>query len=124
MKYSLYIILLANRKLPPSREKTGALNCILAVYRKHPSVIKEWKDYYNLCCQDNPSPQQMEHAYTQLLTEMGKVLKYKEIAQIDLEKFYLPKGLVEAEELQSAVQQGFLKFFEAASTAIQNRESS
>ena len=94
-KYRLFLTLMAHRKrLVPTYDLVDSLNTIDVIFANHQNVINLWHEYYAMLCQkfDDTNYEARSHKHLQLLSEMAKVLGYKKIQQIDIDKFYVPEA--------------------------------
>jgi hypothetical protein len=102
-KHKLFITLMGERKsLPFSRETVKALNTIDIVFSNNPIVIGLWHKYYALLSQPTAG-EERGHTWIELLTAMAADLRYPNVKQTDLDKFYIPQGHVDDAEFQRKV---------------------
>ena len=90
-KLRLFGTLMAHRKaMPLAPEWVMALNLIDVVFSDHPKVLALWHELYQLF--QNPTrTQAQDHKYLELLSEMASVLRFRQLQQTDIDKFYLPQ---------------------------------
>jgi len=117
-KYRLFLILMAHRKrLVPTYDLVDALNTIEVIFANHQDVIRLWHEYYALLCQkfDDTNYEARSHKHLQLLSEMAKVLGYKNIQQIDIDSFYVPMIHGSIAEMSVKLQAELLRVLENTS---------
>lgn len=101
-KHKLFITLMGERKgIGISREMANALNTIDVVFSDNSIVVELWHKYYALLSQ--PPGQERQHTWLELLTAMASDLRYLNLKQTDLDKFYIPQGHVDDAEFQRKV---------------------
>ncbi len=123
----LFLALMAHRKaLPPNPEWVNALNVIDVVFANHPNIIDLWHDFYNLLSGDwEKNQQQRDHKYLELLSAMARVLGYRSLSQIDIDKFYIPRAYGDQYETNVKVQKEWLRVLEnSARFVVDKREDS
>jgi hypothetical protein len=93
-KERLFSTLMAHRRsYPPTYEWASALNLIDVVYADHDDVVKLWHEHYDLLCSTKEeNVQGRNHKYLELLSAMAKVLGYKKLDQVSIDKFYQPSA--------------------------------
>jgi hypothetical protein len=93
----VFLALMANRKaFPIEKDFVRALNLIDVVFAKESAITQKWHRYYDLL---GMKPRQMDvegHTYIELLSAIALHLGYDNIQQTDIDKFYLPEGLLPA----------------------------
>lgn len=90
-KQRLFLTLMAHRKSnPPTFDLVNGLNLIDVVFSQHRQVVTLWHEYYDLLCQTPVNWHLAESKYLDLLSEMAKVLKYSDLSQTDISRFYSP----------------------------------
>jgi hypothetical protein len=103
-KHQLFLALMAERKSPfVSQQVAQALNKIDVVFADSAAVKARWHEYYALLHQSAGEPR--THKWIELLTTMAQELGYKQLAQLDLDKFYVPQGHVDDADFQRKVGQ-------------------
>lgn len=104
-------------------ESVRALNVLDVVFSDDEKVRNAWKIYYDKLCVDNPTESELkkiQDAQYELLDTMAQSLGYKDkITWKTIQKPYVPKGMVEAEQNQHKYQEGQLAFADIA-VAIKN----
>jgi hypothetical protein len=70
-------------------------------------VVDLWHKYYALLSQ--PPGEERNHTWLELLTEMAADLRYSNLKQTDLDKFYIPQGHVDQLDFQREVQVEWLR---------------
>ena len=108
-KLQLFLTLMAHRKAtPPTYEWVRALNLIDVVFAEHAQVVALWHELYQLL--NNPStPEAQGHKSLALLSEMGSVLGFKKLQQIDIDKFYCPQAHVDQLKINAETQAELLR---------------
>lgn len=98
-----------------SREGVEAMNTIDVVFVDDKKVREAWKDSNDKFRVTNPDQQHLEkirQAHFKLLEEMAKALGYKDkITWETIQNPYVPKGLVEQINSQTAYNQGMLSLW-------------
>lgn len=104
-------------------ESVRGLNILEVVFseKKDKPVRDAWKAYYDRLCVDNPSESDLKKirdAQYKLLEAMAVSLGYKDkITWETIQNPYIPKGMIEAEQKQNALQDLILgmgrKFYES-----------
>ncbi|MDQ7818353.1 MAG: hypothetical protein RDU14_15100 [Melioribacteraceae bacterium] len=107
-KMELFLTLMANRKtFPPPYSVVNGLNTIDVVFHQHSSVLILWHQYYDSLHQkaEVVDWERQNHIYLDMLTEMARVLHYKNLKQTEIDKFYTPiaygQQYVISQELQN-----------------------
>lgn len=107
-KHHLFLTLMGERKgLAFSQQMVKALNTIDVVFSNNPTVVALWHKYYALLSQ--PPGEERNHTWIELLTAMAADLRYPNLKQTDLDKFYIPQGHVDQVEFQREVQTEWLR---------------
>ena len=117
-KMNLFLTLMASRKVsPPPYVVVNAMNTIDVIFNRHKSVIDFWHKVYDSHHQkaENINWEQHDHLYVQMLSEMARVLGYKNLQQIDIDKFYTPIAHGEQYLISQKLQQEFLRVLENTS---------
>lgn len=110
-KLSLFLSLMAERKAPlVSPQVAQALNKIDVVFSDVGTVKDKWHEYYALLHQPPGEPR--THKWLELLATMATELGYKNLSQIDLDKFYVPQGHIDDAEFQKKVGQQWARVLE------------
>jgi len=110
-KHKLFISLMGERKgIAISREMAKSLNTIDVVFSDNATVVGLWHKYYALLSQ--PPGQERDHTWLELLTAMAADLRYSNLKQTDLDKFYIPQGHVDDAEFQRKVAQQWSRVLE------------
>lgn len=95
-----------------SPESVRALNIIDIVYADDNNVRLRWKEYYDRLCIDSPSDtdlKKIKTAQEKLLEAMAVSLGYKDTVTWEtIQNPYVPKGMIEAEQMQREYQNGQL----------------
>lgn len=101
-KHQLFLALMAERKAPlVTAQVAQALNKIDVVFANSTKVKSCWHEYYALLHQ---APSELRvHKWLELLTLMSQELGYKQLSQLDLDKFYVPQGHVDDAEFRRKV---------------------
>ena len=99
-------------------DSVRALNVLDVVFSDDKKVRNAWKKYYDKLCVDNPSDAELikiQDAQYDLLEAMAESLGYKDtITWKTIQKPYVPKGMVDAEQNQRKFQEGQLAMAEMA----------
>ena len=107
-KHKLFLTLMGDRKgLLISQGMAQALNTIDVVFSDNMIVVDLWHKYYALLSQ--PPGEERNHTWLELLTEMAADLRYSNLKQTDLDKFYIPQGHVDQLDFQGEVQAEWLR---------------
>lgn len=107
-KRQLFLALMAERKsyaIPP--QVAQALNTIDVVFSDNKHIVGLWHKYYALLAQ--PSSQERDHTWLELLAAMAIDLGYPGLSQTDLDKFYMPQGQVDQFEFQREAGEHWLR---------------
>jgi len=102
-KLQLFLTLMAHRKsVAPPLDRTNALNLIDVVYAGDSKVVALWHRLYELLCQkpEGVDVEAKNHTNLDLLSEMAKVLGYKNLQQTDIDKFYVPQDVGDNAQMQ------------------------
>ena len=117
-KMNLFLTLMANRKtFPPPFSIVNGLNTIDVVFHKHNSVLNLWHQYYDSLHQkaENVDWEKQNHSYLDMLTEMARVLDYKNLKQTEIDKFYTPIAYGKQYEISQELQNEFLRVLKETS---------
>ena len=107
-KHRLFLTLMGERKgLVISLQMAQALNTIDVVFSDNPTVVALWHKYYALLSQ--PPGEERAHTWLELLAAMAADLRYSNLKQTDLDKFYIPQGHVDQLDFQREVQTEWLR---------------
>jgi len=107
-KHRLFLMLLGERKgLVISLQMAQALNTIDVVLSDNTTVVTLWHKYYALLSQ--PPGEERVHTWLELLAAMAADLRYSNLKQTDLDKFYIPQGHADQIEFQREVQTEWLR---------------
>lgn len=95
-------------------ERVYSLNIIDIVFANDKNVRKSWKEYFEKLCIENPSGNDLvmiQKAHYKLLETMANSLGYKDkITWETIQNPYIPKGMVEMEQMQRTYQEGQVAF--------------
>jgi len=113
------------------QEWVDTLNKIEVIFHDHPSVIKLWHKYFSsltlLSIPNAPPPlhEESKRLRLDLIIEIARVLGYKNIKTTDVDRMYVPGGLVERAFLEQRRLQTAVKMGEEISKNIdeQNKNS-
>lgn len=123
IKRSLFITLMVNRVFGAySQERMGALNSIDVIFEDSPKIRELWHNYYVALSQDPMNDQIVNHSHLDLLSEMAQSLGYKALKQTDIDKFYLPKGMLESTKLIEDTQREWLRVLRNTSHLVVDRK--
>lgn len=115
-KLQLFLTLMAHRKsIAAPLERTNALNLIDVVYADDSKVVALWHHLYELLGQkpEGVNVEAKNHTYIDLLSEMAKVLGYKNLQQTDIEKFYVPQDAGDNAQMQADLPKELLRVLKA-----------
>ena len=126
-KMEIFKILMMNRGLGWSYENAKALNIIEIVFADDDNVLKQWKDYYQKLCIQNPNDSDalaINEARDRFLVTMAQSLGYKEtITQETIRNAYIPIGLSKSIEQQQQNQKAFTELTTMFLKNHENKES-
>ena len=110
-----------------SSESVRALNIIDIVYADDTNVRMRWKEYYDRLCIENPSDtdlKKIKTAQEKLLEAMAVSLGYKDTVTWEtIQNPYVPKGMIEAEQMQREYQNGQLAWAKLAESFNNSMQS-
>lgn len=107
-KHRLFLTLMGNRKAwVISQQMAEALNTIDVVFSDNLTVVGLWHKYYALLSQ--PPGEERNHTWIELLTAMAADLRYSNLKQTDLDKFYTPQSHADQLDFQREVQTEWLR---------------
>lgn len=107
-KHRLFLTLMGNRKAwIISQQMAEALNTIDVVFSDNSAVVTLWHKYYALLSQ--PLGEEKNHTWIELLTAMAADLRYSNLKQTDLDKFYTPQSHADQLNFQREVQTEWLR---------------
>lgn len=107
-KHRLFLTLMGNRKAwIISQQMAEALNTIDVVFSDNATVLTLWHKYYALLSQ--PPVEERNHTWIELLTAMAADLRYSNLKQTDLDKFYTPQSHADQLDFQRDVQAEWLR---------------
>ena len=93
-----------------SPESVRALNIIDIVFADDKTVRARWKEYFDKVCVENPSEtdlNKIKKCQDKLLEAMAVSLGYKDkVTWETIQNPYIPKGMVDAEQMQREFQNG------------------
>lgn len=89
----IFNTLMAYRFRISLRENVVALNCVQATFYDCPKVQEAWVAFLDAADEKPYIEQKLIDAHIQLLEEIAKVLKYKNIKWKDIKRNYFPTGL-------------------------------
>lgn len=117
-KMNLFLTLMANRRtFPPPYSIVNGLNTIDVVFHSHSSVLDLWHQYYDSLHQkaENVDWEKQNHLYLDMLTEMARILGYKNLKQTETDKFYTPIAYGQQYEISQELQNEFLRVLKGTS---------
>ncbi|WP_145929321.1 DUF6680 family protein [Chromobacterium vaccinii] len=122
-KRQLFILLMAERKAPfISSQMAQSLNKIDIIFSRIQKVRSLWHEYYDLL--HRPPGESRDHKWLELLSAMASDLGYKNLSQVELDKFYIPQGHVDDVEFQRKVAGQWSRVLEGTEHFIvQTRQS-
>jgi len=116
-KMRLFVSLMGHRKsVPIAPEWVNSLNLIDVVYADYPKVVERWHVLYDVFQVRPWNAERYAHASLELLSEMAKSLGYKNLAQTDIDKFYVPEAHTQVAGQQNEVLTEFLRVLKATET--------
>ena len=108
-KLTVFKVLMANR-FGWSPESVYAMNIIDIVFADNKAVLKNWNDYYDKLCIQEPNEMQIKQIKTaqeKMLESMAVSLGYKDKITWDaIQNPYIPKGMLDAAQQQQTIQRG------------------
>lgn len=95
------------------------------VFHDEPKVISLWHQYYELLHRKaEPDFKIWEHKFLELLSEIAKTLGYKNLQQVDIDKFYTPVAFGTQLEFSEKLQKELLRVLEnTASISVKTKET-
>lgn len=93
VRKEIFTTLMAYRYRIADKESVKALNCVQAVFYDCAKVQSAWKTFLDAADKQPFIEQELVDAHIQLLEEISKVLKYKNIGWKDIKRNYYPDGL-------------------------------
>lgn len=116
-KHRAFILLMAHRKsIPPNYAMVEVLNTLDVVFSKNRKVVDLWHKYYVLLSQ--PSSQERDHTWLELLSAIAKDLNYPTVSQVDLDKFYIPQYFGDQMEFQAKIQKELLRVLQNTASLV------
>lgn len=122
-KMNLFLTLMTYRKTnPPTYSMVDSLNMISVLFSKNKTVVELWHEYYELLCQkfDETNYETRSHKYLDMLSEMARVLGYKNLPQTSIDKFYSPVAHGIQYELSQKLHHEFLRVLENTASIVVN----
>src|SRR5439155_23687278 len=112
-KMEVFMTLMAHRKAnPPTPDWVRCANLIDVIFAEDAQVLAKWHALYKLISdQSQLGSQDHQHTLIELLSEMAKVLGYKNLQQTDIDKFYIPPAYLMQAVANAQVQNGMLGIF-------------
>jgi hypothetical protein len=112
-KLDLFMALMAHRKAnPPTPDWVRAANLIDVIFAKDAEVLGKWHALYRIISdQSQLGSQEHQHTLLELLSEMAKVLGYRNLQQTDIDKFYVPPAYLMQAVANAQVQNEILNIF-------------
>ena len=109
-KQDLFLKLISLRKSNSEwREWSTALNQIDVVFQDNKEVRIAWRAYFDSL---HPKSQHFEKSNTfmlDLLSEMAKVLKYKDLKQTDIDTYYTPQNILDTKNADDLIRRHILR---------------
>lgn len=110
-KRKLFLTLISERKsLIISQQMAQSLNTIDVVFSDNKTVKALWHKYYALLSQ--APGQERDHTWIELLGAMSNDLRYSQLSQTDIDKFYIPQGHADDLEFQKKISQQWSRVLE------------
>lgn len=95
-------------------ERVSALNIIDIVFADDKNVRRDWKEYFEKLCIENPTGNDLvmiQKSHYKLLETMANSLGYKDkITWETIQNPYIPKGMIEMEQMHRTYQEGQVAF--------------
>jgi hypothetical protein len=115
-KIRLFTTLMAYRKsYPVSYEWAQSLNLIDVVFADSPKVLDRWHKYFDNLEDKNPAAvNRRVHIYLELMSEMAKELKFSNLQQTDIDKFYVPQLHGDWANMQAEINTEWLRVLKAS----------
>lgn len=117
-KMHIFKTLMTSRVHGWTPESVYCLNIIDIVFSNDKAVRSAWKDLYDKYCVEKPDESQLrkiQNAHYKLLEAMAIALGYKnKVTWETIQNPYIPKGMIEAEQLQQQFQEGQLAWAKSA----------
>jgi hypothetical protein len=109
-KMRLFITLMSHRgAMPLTSEWVKALNLIDITFAPHARVVELWHQLYELLHHTPIQRQMVNHKNLEMLSEIAAVLGFRQLQQIDIDKYYYPQTLVESQAAQTEAQAQWLR---------------
>ena len=104
-KMNVFKTLLASRVYGWTPDSVNALNTVEVVFSDKPSVVKQWRAYYDKLCIQNPSDMDVKKRDTErdkFLLEMANALGYKDkVTWETIQNPYIPTGMADSIKKQN-----------------------
>jgi hypothetical protein len=122
-KERLFVTLMSHRRsIPIAPEWVQALNVIDVVYADHPKVVGKWHELFDVLNLVPYNQARMTHVSLEMMSEMAKVLGYKDLQQTDIDKFYVPEAHSGQAARNLEVQTEFLRVLKASKNMAEGNE--
>ncbi len=109
-KMRLFIALMSHRHPAPiTPEWVTSLNLIDVVFADHTRVVELWHQFYDLLLTSPVNQQAATHKNLELLSEMAKVLGFRRLQQVDIDKYYYPQGYEDQQKAQAQMETQWLR---------------
>ncbi|MES2373782.1 MAG: DUF6680 family protein [Bacteroidota bacterium] len=117
---NLFLTLYSYRGLPTHPHFVDGLNRIDILFHEHRTVITAWKNLHNSMSLPEGTTETLQNRETwkllraTLLDEMGTVLGYKGLKQVDMLKYYFPQKHADYENFEYDRQEAEVNFHKTA----------
>ncbi len=117
-KLRLFTTLMAHRRaFPPTPEWVAALNLIDVIFADQTRVVALWHEVFQLL--HNPSmTQEQGHKYLEMLSAMATSLGFRQLQQVDIDKYYSPQVHQDQLVAQAEMQAEFLRVLKNTSQLL------
>ncbi len=117
-KFHVFYDIMSHRKsFPISQEFVKALNLIDVAFSDNQKILSLWHEYYQMLHQkpENLTNELLNQKFVELLSQIALDLGYKNIQQVDIDKFYTPVGHLNQFEYNVKLQTELLRVLENTS---------
>lgn len=114
----IFNTLMAYRFEIANKESVIALNCVPAIFYDCPKVQDTWRTFLDIASKTPFIPQELTDAHIQLLEEIAKALRHRNIKWKDIKRNYFPNGLISELDDERNLRKAQLK------VALRNMEES
>jgi hypothetical protein len=86
-----------------------ALNLIDIVFSRHARVVELWHQLYAVLHTQPLREQESGYVYLKMLSAMAEVLGFRQLQQVEIDKFYLPEAYQAHLQTQTEIQTELLR---------------